>query len=255
MLQFHFSEPMQPNIHTSFIMSPITEILTDVVSASVGIGSGIETFPMCDYVMQSVFLKMTGFQEQKLKCICWELASVDFEYRYDYKTNPVGERSSYNDKQTLYKDLIGQLQKRSKNFKVASDLDKKEILNRTTTAVKEIFAESNLSIWSQKSFNEYGIIWNEIKTKHFANDNNNLFTALKDGELSLQVIYRDYLYRFRNRIAHNTQSYQQNLPTLNTLVSQNYIYENYFIWFSTLVLIDEIFRELYRLYLQTFVDQ
>lgn len=246
---------MQPNIHTSFIMSPITEILTDVVSASVGIGSGIETFPMCDYVMQSVFIKMTGFQEQKLKCICWELASVDFEYRYDYKTNPVGDRSSYNDKQTLYKDLIGQLQKRSKSFKTASDLDKKEILSRTTTAVKEIFAESNLSIWSQKSFNEYGIIWNEIKTKHFANDNNNLFTALKDGELSLQVIYRDYLYRFRNRIAHNTQSYQQNLPTLNTLVSQNYIYENYFIWFSTLVLIDEIFRELYRLYLQTFIDQ
>lgn len=245
---------MQPNIHTSFIMSPITEILTDVVSASVGIGSGIETFPMCDYVMQSVFLKITGFQEQKLKCICWELASVDFEYRYDYKTNPVGERSSYNDKQTLYKDLIRQLQKRSKNFKAASDLDKNGILNRTTTAVKEIFAESNLSIWSQKSFNEYGIIWNEIKTKHFANDNNNLFTALKDGELSLQVIYRDYLYKFRNRIAHNTQSYQQNLPTLNTLVSQNYMYENYFIWFSTLVLIDEIFRELYRLYLQTFID-
>lgn len=245
---------MQPNIHTSFIMSPITEILTDVVSASVGIGSGIETFPMCDYVMQSVFLKMTGFQEQKLKCICWELASVDFEYRYDYKTNPVGERSSYNDKQTLYKDLIGQLQKRSKNFKPASDLDKNGILNRTSTAVKEIFTESNLSIWSQKSFNEYGKIWKEINTKHFANDNNNLFTALKDGELSLQLIYRDYLYRFRNRVAHNTQSYQQNLPTLNTLVSQNYIYENYFIWFSTLVLIDEIFIELYRLYLQTFID-
>ncbi|WP_431244456.1 hypothetical protein ACQ9BO_09135 [Flavobacterium sp. P21] len=246
---------MRPNIHTSFIISPITEILTDVVSASVGIGSGIETFPMCDYVMQSAFLKMTGFQEQKLKCICWELASVDFEYRYDYKTNPVGERSSYNDKQTLYKDLIRRLQKRSKNFEVASDLDKNGILDRTTTAVKEIFAESNLSIWSQKSFNEYGMIWNEIKTKHFANDNNNLFTALKDGELSLQVIYRDYLYRFRNRIAHNTQSYQQNLPTLNTLVSQNYKYENYFIWFSTLVLIDEIFRELYRLYLQTYIDQ
>lgn len=246
---------MQPNIHASFIMSPITDILSDVVSASKGIGNGIETFPMCDYVMQSVFLKMTGFQEQKLKCICWELASVDFEYRYDYKTNPVGERSSYTDKQAIYKDLVEQVAKRSDGFNVPADIDKDKILRRTADSVKNIFAETNLSIWSQKSFNEFGFIWKEVKNKHFANDNTNLFTAIKDvEEICLQRIYKEYLYKFRNRIAHNTQSYQQNLPTLNTLVGINYKYENYFIWFAVLVLIDEIFRELYGRYLQTFSD-
>ena len=66
------------NNHTEFILSPITGILKDVVSASTGIGSGIETYPLCDYIMQSVFLKMTGFQEQKMKCICWELATNDY---------------------------------------------------------------------------------------------------------------------------------------------------------------------------------
>lgn len=245
---------MRPNIHKDFILSPITDVLKDVVSASAGIGSGIETFPMCDYVMQSVFLKMTGFQEQKLKCVCWELASVDFEYRYDYNTKPVGERSSYNNKQSIYKDLVEQIKKRSSSFNVPNDIDKDKILATTTNAIKNIFDKTNLSIWSQKSFNEYGTIWSEIEKKHFANDNVNLFTDIKGEEISLQRIYIDYLYKHRNRVAHNTQSYQQNLPTLKTLINKNYKYENYFVWFSTLVLIDEIFRELYKKYLETFDD-
>src|SRR5688572_16987320 len=90
---------MPLNNHTEFILSPTTDILRDVVSASAGIGHGIETYPLCDYVMQSAFLKMTGFQEQKMKCICWELATNDYEYRYEFTKNPLGECSSYKEKQ------------------------------------------------------------------------------------------------------------------------------------------------------------
>ena len=67
--------------HKNFILSSISDVLNDAVSASAGVNSGIETYPLCDYIMQSVFLKMTGFQEQKMKCICWELATNDYEYR------------------------------------------------------------------------------------------------------------------------------------------------------------------------------
>ncbi|WP_312082183.1 MULTISPECIES: hypothetical protein [Epilithonimonas] len=245
---------MKPNIHTDFILSPMTDILKDVVSASTGIGTGIETFPMCDYIMQSVFIKLTGFQEQKIKCICWELATVDFEYRYDYHTKPVGERSSYSDKQAIYKDLVEQIIKRSSTFNIRTDIKKNTILSTTTKTIIDTFKETNLSIWSQKSFNEYGNIWADIKKEHFANDNTNLFTAKQAGQICLQKIYREYLYKNRNRIAHNTQSYQQNLPTLKKLLDNDYKYENYFIWFSTLVLIDEIFRELYKKYLESFTD-
>ncbi|PLK44970.1 hypothetical protein [Emticicia sp. TH156] len=244
---------MRPNIHTDFILSPITDILRDVVSASTGIGRGIETFPMCDYIMQSVFVKMTGFQEQKLKCVCWELATVDFEYRYDYNTKPVGERSSYNDKQSIYKDLVGQIKKSSPNFKIPDDIDKNKILTKSNE-VKNIFDNTNLSIWSQKSFKEYEIIWNEIEKKHFANDKDSLLTSINGEGICLQKIYKDFLYKHRNRVAHNTQSYQQNLPTLKTLINENFKYENYFVWFSTLVLIDEVFIELYKKYLMTFDD-
>ena len=241
---------MLPNLHKDFILTPLNEVIKAAVSASAGVGNGIETFPLCDYIMQSLFIKMTGFQEQKLKCICWELATFDYEYRY--KTEPLKERSNYSDKQSIYKDLVAQIKKRSTKFNMPNGINKAQILTKTTKTINLIFDNTNLSKWSQKSFNEYGVIWSEIKEKHFANDNANLFTAGNEKEISLQKIYIDFLYRHRNRIAHNTQSYQQNLPTLKTLANPNFRYENYFIWFSILILIDEIFIELYGKYLNTF---
>jgi hypothetical protein len=241
------------NNHTEFILSPITNILKDVVTASAGIGSGIETFPLCDYVMQSVLLKMTGFQEQKMKCICWELATHDYEYRYEFTKTPLGECSNYKDKQSIYKDLIRQIKKHFSGFNVSIDINKSYILANTTSEVTNRFLNTNLSIWAQNSFNEYGSIWSGILNTNFANDNNNLFTEVSSG-ISLKKIYEDHLYKRRNRIAHNTLSYQQNLPTLKNLMNENYKYENYFIYFAILVLIDNIFVELYRKYLEIFDD-
>mgnify|MGYP003475307783 FL=1 len=98
--------------HNNFILSPVSDILKDMISATSGIGDGIETYPLCDYIMQSTFLKMTGAQEQKMKCIVWELATYDYEYRYfRFTQKPLGECSSYDDKQKIYKDLIDQIQK------------------------------------------------------------------------------------------------------------------------------------------------
>lgn len=242
---------MRPNIHTNFILSPITDILKDVVSASAGIGNGIETFPLCDYVMQSVFLKMTGFQEQKMKCVCWELATVDYEYRYEFTKIPLGECSSFKEKQSIYKGLIEQIKKRSSNYQILTDSQKNLILAKINSEILNVFDSTNLTIWSQKRFNEYKSIWSGIEKKHFASDGNSLFAEINNG-VSLKEIYTEHLYKQRNRVAHNTQSYQQNLPTLKTLIKDNYKFENYFIWFSTLALIDEVFIKLYQDYLNTF---
>lgn len=238
------------NNHTNFILSPITDVLEDVVSASAGIGSGIETFPLCDYIMQSVFLKMTGFQEQKMKCICWELASVDYEYRYEFTRKSLGECSSYKEKQIIYKELIEQIKKRMSNFNVSTDIAKEDMLSTTILEVKNIFSNTNLSIWAQKRFSEFENICRDFDKKHFANDGNSLFTEMSTG-ISLTKIYNNHLYTNRNRIAHNTQSYQQNLPTLKTLLHEDYKYENYFVWFAILVLIDKLFAALYEIYIET----
>ena len=240
---------MRPSIHTDFILSPILDILKDVVSASTGIGNGIETYPLCDYVMQSVFLKMTGFQEQKMKCVCWELATNDYEYRYEFTKTPLGECSSYKEKQNIYQGLIKQIEKYGLDFSNI-DIDKKNILETTLSDILDTFSSSNLSIWAMKDFISFQTIYKEIKVAHFASDKGSLFS-----DTSLKKVYEEYLYKQRNRIAHNTQSYQQNLPTLKTLINDNYKYENYFIYFSILMLIDKIFVELFKKYLVTIEEK
>ncbi|MCL2027252.1 MAG: hypothetical protein FWG79_02075 [Bacteroidales bacterium] len=228
------------NNHSEFIEKSISGILKDVVTASAGIGSGIETYPLCDYIMQSVFLKMTGFQEQKMKCICWELATSDYEYRRVLLADEdkLGECSSFKAKNAIYKRLVAKID-------LLNDIDKRKILSETFSDIKNIFSGSNLSIWAQKSFNWFiNHHINSIEIKHFANEKNLLENCLK----------YDLLYNHRNRCAHNTQSFQQNLPTLKTLADKNYLYENYFIRFAILILIDKIFIELYKRYLNALED-
>ena len=125
---------------------------------------------------------------------------------------------------------------------------KNEIIRLTTTSVKNIFSNTNLQIWGQKKFKEYEDIWSVVTNSHFATENTSLF-AEANNSISLKNIYVNHLYKNRNKVAHNTHSYQQNLPTLKTLSNENYKFENYFLWFSVLVLIDEIFIELYKRYL------
>lgn len=215
--------------------------MEEAVAASAGIGNGIETYPLCDYIMQSVFLKMTGFQEQKMKCICWELATNDYEYRRVLLGNEdnLGECSSLKSKNAIYKRLgakTGSL----------NEQEKRSILSKTFSDIKAVFLDTNLSIWAQQDFNWFiAHHKNFIKIGHFANEKNLLESCLK----------YDLLYDHRNRLAHNTLSYQQNLPTLKTLADKNYIYENYFIRFAILILIDEIFIALYKKYLEVIEDK
>ena len=49
--------------HTDFILSPITGLIKETVSACMGIGDGMETSTIAEHILQSLFLQMTGFQE------------------------------------------------------------------------------------------------------------------------------------------------------------------------------------------------
>lgn len=69
-------------MHTDFITSDIFEIVDDAIMSTSAISPNIAHYPLCEYLLQSVFLRLTGYQEQKLKCILWEIASDDFDFRY-----------------------------------------------------------------------------------------------------------------------------------------------------------------------------
>src|SRR5580704_12230585 len=126
--------------HKDFILSPITGVLKEVVTANIGIGDGMETYPLSEYIFQSVFLKMTGFQEQKMKCIVWDLATEDYDYRYKrYSQTPLGECSSYDDKKKIYKDLIELIEKYEPGFHVETAFDKAAMQMETITFIQTLF--------------------------------------------------------------------------------------------------------------------
>lgn len=233
---------MRSNTHIDFILTPITKVMKDAVSASSGIGGGIETFPMYDYLMQSLFIKMTGFQEQKMKCICWDIAAVDYEYRYEFTKKPLGECSTYEDKKKIYKDMLEQIKKCGVEFEQIN-LNKNEIWKTTLEEVEHTFSKTNLSTWAQSNFDGFKGALSKVNQNGFLNKDT-LF------EKELKEVYENHLYKQRNRIAHNTLSYQQNLPTLKTLINENYKYENYFVYFLILALIDKIFIALYKKYFE-----
>lgn len=227
--------------HTDFIISPITKILKDFMSANIGIGSGIETYPLSEYTLQSVFLKMTGAQEQKMKCICWELATDDYEYRYKrYTIKPLGECSNYDEKKIIYKDLIDLIRKLQPQFDVNMEFDRNALARDTIAEIREICDNSNLSTWAEVAYlgfvNDPTLLpQNQFATSH------SLFENILQERYAL-------LYKHRNRCAHNTLSYQDNLPTLKELLQADVHYDNYFVRFALLILIDKIFILLYQRY-------
>ena len=92
-----------------FIKTSIIEVLQEGIAAVDCMQDcGLDSFPMMQYVLQSLFLKMTGFGEQKLRFIIWEIASYDLEFRYNLLKGECnfGEFSQLSDKKKVYAKLL-----------------------------------------------------------------------------------------------------------------------------------------------------
>lgn len=295
---------MQNNEQSKFIRTPITDILKDTVNACNGIGQGIETQSLGEYVLQTTFLKMTGASEQKLKCICWEMATRDYAYRYQYLKKNYGECSSYADKNSIYKDLIDRIlaidsdfsidrlfedvdisekideliEKKIKEAQKKQEANKNRALNadevkrleegirmnfnrngisdkdkayftrmvlfeKVQEQLTNILGRSLIERWKQNDYLDYIGLWKDLSGYSFAQGDMLLCKELHE-------LYTEIIYVHRNRCAHNLLSYQDNLPTLKTLINENFVYDNYYFRFSILILLDEIFVRLYKAYLE-----
>lgn len=244
---------MNTGKHTQFILTPIFEILKDCENAVKGISSSLVTYPLCDYIMQTTFLKMTGASEQKLKCILWEIATNDFDFRYEYlkPQTSYGECSRLEDKNKVFKALKDQIRIMNSDedcFKnIFSNSVKNGFLISSVNEIENLFQHSVLSEWQGKQFVIFKKKAINLIKDHYCNFPN---SKIPDVSLIESVIdYDKIVYRNRNRCAHNLKSYQVNLPSLSVLVKEDYDYENYFFRFSILVLLDEIFMKLYSEYL------
>lgn len=254
--------------HTNFILRPLSATLDDAALA-IRHFVGMQRVPLLEYFMQSVFLRMTGAQEQKMKCICWELATEDYEYRYkryNSKWN-LGECSNYDSKKDIYSDLLEQINKRDTSYIGLIPKDKRTVIEQTTKAINDFYTEAGLRMGMQHDFQAYNEIMLALRNDKICNTNNKEYTLFSKDELnytfydptnrktqtyteiSLVDMY-ELMYKHRNRCAHNTLSYQENPLPFKQMANSTNKYENYFLRFAILVLIDNIFIENYKKYLE-----
>lgn len=244
-----------------FINSKLEDSVREVVSAANLLGDGMEFYAVNDYLIQSLFLKLTGAQEQKMKCICWELATDNLSYRYKryYEKWSLSQCSSYYDKTVVYEDIIKNIKRHDPNYALFTDPsgnDKKLVLNHILDVMNNIFLNTNIERIHRKKYNEFVSVWNNIIPACLAPTTKWLF---KNGnrEAPLEGLKRDeelyaiyfLLYNYRNRYAHNATSYQLNLPRFYEINDDIYqTFNNVFIFIAELILIDDIFRTLFSAY-------
>lgn len=159
--------------HKKFILTPLIKIVKDAIVSCSSIGNGIETYPLCEYVMQSTFLKLTGASEQKLKCILWEMATNDYEFRYNYLKDNYGECSNYESKEKVLQSLTKCINKINYKFEI-TEIFKNEIMDQSKKNSKLVFENSIMSIWLSKEYRNFEEIIKKINSKQII-INNKLF--------------------------------------------------------------------------------
>ena len=185
------------------------------------------------------------------------MACRDYEYRYKrYERKPYGECSSYDDKCMVYNDLLDEIKKLDETFDI-TDAIRDEILDDWKTSIQCVLENSLLVRNFKRSYDEYKSLtitidksWIMQGTQLFLNKNN--IKAEKRTAtcgLGLLEIFKEYVYNERNRCAHNTRSYQHNLPSIKEMMSQGYKLQNYFLYMSIIILLDKIYIKLFEVYL------
>ena len=216
--------------HKEFILTHLTDLIEQTLRPMDLYKGQVCNYIMKEYVLQTLFMKLTGCMEQKAKCILWDIATHDFEYRRDFlRENPKqGEYSTYGSKNVVYGALV-------EHGEMIDDARKEELLTQLVDFKKKILEESILKVWLPRELRNLKI--KELfATKRWAG------SSLLESPLYDEIYEK--LYDHRNRCAHNVLSYQGNV--MNPQKIKEVGDASYATWFTLLVLMDMIYMELYK---------
>lgn len=259
--------------HVAFIQTPLYGQLDDVCGLLADNSGNMLSNMSAEYILYSTFLKMTGAQEQKLKCICWEVATDNYEFRYKWQSGQFspGECSRLEDKQKVLNMLYGLIYEKDKSFTI-SETDKADIVLHSMNHVEKFMQASMIRYTMDRTHQDEFDLWkitfdaiHNYSTCILTINGDNLKLALKRDNCPTSfksaVLYGiDELYQFqynhRNRCAHNTTSYQETDMALfrNLGVVDLYKY-NYLIFFTLLLMIDDITIRLFNKYLEVCMNE
>lgn len=234
-------------MHTDFIISDIFDVVDDAIMSTSSIGQNIAHYSLCEYLFQSVFLRLTGYQEQKLKCILWEIASDDLDFRYKYLSGSVkiNECSQLSDKNIVYNILKKTLEDKNHPFLFPDEIE----INRQISEIKDnLISKFETSVFRKWLPREYSRFIEFSSNIRYKRDGYFTLKSIFDGDNYLNEAF-DKLYRHRNRCAHNLLSYQSNVPKLLDFTKDADGSDNYFTRILLLCMIDNVFTRMFKFYI------
>lgn len=234
-------------IHTDFIISDIFDVVDDAIMSTSSIGQNIAHYSLCEYLFQSIFLRLTGYQEQKLKCILWEIASDDLDFRYKYLSGSVkvNECSQLSDKNIVYNILKKTLEDKNHPFLFPDEIE----INRQISEIKDnLISKFETSVFRKWLPREYSRFIEFSSNIRYKRDGYFTLKSIFGGDNYLNEAF-DKLYRHRNRCAHNLLSYQSNVPKLLDFTKDVDGSDNYFTRILLLCMIDNVFTRMFKFYI------
>lgn len=241
-------------IHDNFILTPISINIDELTKATLLQSSQMENCTITEYILQTLFLKMTGFQEQKCKCVCWELASSDYDYRFEFlkKMGNLGEFSTLDAKEYVYSSLIAEIKKYDETFVVKDFIGEKRVVTDALARMEIFHKRCNLLHPYSRDYYVFKRMFKNATNIVAVDDKlilGNVQLSIPTGsKIKFSDIYSKYVYRHRNRCAHNLLSYQSNKPTMTILGTDEFVLENYYIRFFVVMIIDDVIRYLFEKY-------
>lgn len=234
-------------MHTDFIISDIFDVVDDAIMSTSSIGQNIAHYSLCEYLFQSIFLRLTGYQEQKLKCILWEIASDDLDFRYKYLSGSVkvNECSQLSDKNIVYNILNKTLEDKNHPFLFPDEIE----INRQISEIKDnLISKFETSVFRKWLPREYSRFIEFSSNIRYKRDGYFTLKSIFGGDNYLNEAF-DKLYRHRNRCAHNLLSYQSNVPKLLDFTKDVDGSDNYFTRILLLCMIDNVFTRMFKFYI------
>lgn len=246
-------------------------------------GNSITNYPLIEYLMSSVLLRLTGFMEQKLDTLQLILCDQDEDFRYQLLRKSNKLSSSYEVIASIYSSFQNIISSQEKNLKTLMPAKFSPSLFENTTCIYQaydkiynIFKDSSIVNPLKRSFNDFcnlnnyfidldsqiQNIINELKNPALSKEERKIkgdeikkLTRLnkknkKSSFLSAENFISIYnrTIKFRHSIAHNINSIKKDLPSISFIKDAQFQYENYFIRFMIVLCVDEIIRTMYEHY-------
>lgn len=263
----------------------VSDILDEAGCSVASMSAGIEAAQLCDYFMQSVFLKMVGFLEQKTKALSWELASVYPRYRYEHFFKEKGANgSTLEDKNKVYGDLVRRINDEGLSKVLAEEQDKLDIKGLIKNHIDNFRKRTEHLGWLEREFlyfNETFMSRDAIcfapksVTFLFGHCENCSLKKKKTGRppcgckctnctvsapkttsgsrctyKNLSSVYKAAVYDFRNRCAHNTLVNLTSSREIDEYSEDKTEEENYLIRLALIDVIDITMTRAYQVWVK-----